>query len=164
MPGRKRRLPLPYRFVYHALVAREIVKEFAKQPEIAHVDSIFLLGSSVRPRKQSSGKDIDLQILLKEGTKKTEKTRAEGKFMVIKLKMEEKYNVSLDPPWCHEARTRKGAGALRSIATFPHQILYAAKDSWGKYYLERRDKSRSLPRKRKTKPMARKPKLRQRRR
>jgi hypothetical protein len=146
-------LPQPIVFGYNRLVTVQTVREFMKQPGFSLVDSIAIIGSSFKPHKESTGKDIDICIFLKEGTTDAQKLKLDKKVDKIFLKNQGKYGVSFDIlPWggAHvtvRARTRKGVGALKTIKSYPHKLLYACPNSWVKFHLSKR-RTTLLPRKR----------------
>ncbi len=142
-------LPKPIIFGYNRLVAVETVREFKQQLEFSLIESIVLLGSAFKPREKSTGKDIDMWIFLKQNVTEQQLWRANKKFAGILDKNYKKFGMAFDAPFWPftvKVRTRRGAGALRSVKAFPHKLLYACPNSWVKFYLHRK-KTRPLPRK-----------------
>lgn len=131
-------LPKPIIFGYNYLVAVETLKEFRKLPEFSMVDSLILRGSSVKPRDESKGKDIDWIIFLKGNISRRQQDKAESKLRGIMANTYRKYGVQFDslcfPATINDYST---TNALRNIRAGPYKILFARQRSWVKSRLQK---------------------------
>ncbi len=122
----------PERFGYNRLVATQFAKELAEQTRGA-IDAIELVGSAVKPRRISTGGDIDLHIFFKtaEGMKKYERVLKQ-----VKASFERKFG----PPvyefinktdYLEFQVTHVNAQDFKPMLTekMDRSILFAAKDS-----------------------------------
>lgn len=111
-PSRKP-LPLPEKFGYHRLVAGELVNELRRKDLLKHIDAVVLWGSSVKPRKESTGKDIDLNIYRLDRSD----AAIQQKIRQVVADFERRFGV----PITH-------LPSIPLIAENPYKLLYSAPD------------------------------------